>query len=69
MITTISTTRPLPSRLLTTIRIWWIERRLRSAEADLKSYRSEVRYRIAQMRLHRRHCNTLRIQKILLERG
>lgn len=68
MITVTRTTRPLPLQLLTAIRIWWIEYRLRAAETDLQSYRSEVRYRIAQMRLHRRHCNTLRVQKIMLER-
>lgn len=68
MITVTRTTRPLPLQFWTSIRIWWVEQRIRAAEADLKSYRSEVRYRIAQMRLHRRHCGTLRIEKMRLEK-
>lgn len=69
MITVTRTTRPLPLQLWVFIRIWWIEYRLGNAETDLESYRSEVRYRIAQMRIHRRHCQDLRVQKALLERA
>ena len=68
MINVINTRSALPIRLFNMLRIAYIDFRLGGAETDLESYRGEVRMRIAQMRLHRRRCQELRVQRSLLER-